>query len=114
MVDKPLISVGSSIDDLRAFPPDARRAAGYQLRRVQSGLMPSDWKPMPTVGPGVYEIRIRTGLEHRIFYLARFEEAVYILHAFEKRTPQTRGADLVLARRRLAEVQLLRRKPKER
>ncbi|MEK7329188.1 MAG: type II toxin-antitoxin system RelE/ParE family toxin [Candidatus Eisenbacteria bacterium] len=114
MADKPLVWVGSSIDDLRAFPPAARRAAGYQLRRVQSGLMPSDWKPMPTVGPGVHEIRIRTGLEHRVFYLARFEEAVYVLHSLEKRTRQTREADLVLARRRLADVQALRRKPKER
>ena len=76
--------------------------------------MPSDWKPMPTVGPGVHEIRIRTGLEHRVFYLARFEEAVYVLHSLEKRTRQTREADLVLARRRLADVQALRRKPKER
>ena len=113
MADKPLVWVGSSIDDLRAFPADARRAAGYQLRRVQSGFMPSDWKPMPTVGPGVHEIRIRTGLEHRVFYLARFEEAVYVLHSLEKRTRQTREADLVLARRRLADVQALRRKPKE-
>jgi len=76
MIDKPLIWLGSSLEDVRAFPADARRLAGYQLRRVQSGLMPSDWKPMKTIGPGVNEIRIHTGIEHRVFYLARFAEAL--------------------------------------
>jgi phage-related protein len=66
---------------LRAFPAEARRAAGYQIGRVQQGLMPDDWKPMMTVGAGVYEIRIRTGLEHRVFYLAKYDEAVYVVHA---------------------------------
>ena len=67
-----------------AFPEDARRAAGYQLGRVQQGLLPTDWKPMTTVGPGVIEIRVHTRVERRIFYVAKFEEAVYVLHAFEK------------------------------
>ena len=76
MSDKPLVWVGSSLDDTRTFPREARRAVGYQLQRVQSGLMPGDWKPMPAVGPGVNEIRIRTGTEHRVIYVARFAEAV--------------------------------------
>ena len=114
MVEKPLVWVGSSLDDMRAFPPNAKRLSGYQLRRVQSGLMPSDWKPMKTIGPGVSEIRIHTGLEHRVCYVARFPEAVYVLHAFEKRTRQTPQADIDLARRRLAELQVLRRGSKER
>ncbi|HEU4341425.1 MAG TPA: type II toxin-antitoxin system RelE/ParE family toxin [Candidatus Binatia bacterium] len=58
--------------------------AGFQLRRIQQGLEPNDWKPMPRVGPGVQEIRIHTGLEHRVFYLAKLAEGVYVLHAFEK------------------------------
>lgn len=66
--------------------------------------MPEDWKPVATVGRGVYEIRIHTALEHRVFYVARFEEAVYVLHAFEKRTRQTRQSDIALARSRLREV----------
>ncbi|MFO0873690.1 MAG: type II toxin-antitoxin system RelE/ParE family toxin [Phycisphaerales bacterium] len=63
--------------DLREFPDDARSEAGHQLRRVQQGLMPDDWKPMPSVGRGVQEIRVHTDLEHRVFFVARFEDAVY-------------------------------------
>jgi phage-related protein len=104
MADKPLRWVGSSLEDLRAFPEAARREAGYQLRRLQGGLLPADWKPMTSVGPGVAEIRLHSGVEHRVFYVARFAEAIYVLHAFEKRTRQTRQADLELARKRLTAV----------
>lgn len=103
MVEKPLAWLGSSLKDVRAFPAEAKRAAGYQLGRVQQGLMPDDWRPMTTVGSGVYEIRVHTGLEHRVFYVAKYDEAVYVVHAFEKRTPQTREADIALARKRLAD-----------
>jgi len=96
--------LGSSLDDLRAFPEDARRAAGYQLGRVQQGLLPTDWKPMTTVGPGVIEIRVHTRVEHRVFYVARFEEAIYVLHAFEKRTRQTPLPEIALAQKRLADL----------
>jgi phage-related protein len=102
--EKSVSWLGSSLDDLRAFPENARRDAGYQLGRVQQGLMPSDWKPMTTVGPGVVEIRVHTGLEHRIFYIAKYEEAVYVLHAFEKRTRHTPQAEIDLARKRLADL----------
>jgi phage-related protein len=104
MADKPLYWVGSSLEDLSAFPAGARREAGYQLRRIQQGMLPGDWKPMPTVGSGVQEIRIHSATEHRVFYIARFAEAVYVLHAFEKKTRQTRQRDMELGRRRLAEV----------
>lgn len=70
MAEKPLSWLGSSLDDLRAFPADARRDAGYQLGRVQQGLLPTDWKPVTTVGAGVVEIRVHTRLEHRVFYIA--------------------------------------------
>ena len=109
MTDKPLSWVGSSLEAVRRFPAEARREAGYELRRVQQGLMPSDWKPMRPVGPGVLEIRLHTGLEHRVFYVAKFEEAVYVLHAFEKRTRQTPQADIALATTRLAAVLQARR-----
>ena len=99
-MDKPLIWLGSSRSEVRKFPDDARRAAGFQLRRVQAGLEPNDWKPMTTVGVGVKEIRIHTGLEHRVLYLARFAEGVYVLHAFEKRTRKTAKRDTDLARER--------------
>ena len=104
MADKPLLWVGSALDDLRRFPEPARRAAGYQWRRGQLGLMPDDWKPMASVGAGVYELRLHAGVEHRVFYIAKFEEGVYVLHAFEKRSRQTRAVDLEVAKLRLADV----------
>jgi phage-related protein len=102
--DKPVLWVGSALETVRRFPADARREAGYQLRKVQQGLLPDDWKPVRTVGPGAVEIRLHTGVEHRMFYVAKFEEAVYVLHAFEKRTGQTRQADIALARKRYGVV----------
>jgi phage-related protein len=101
MSEKPLIWLGSSRQDVKAFPADARRVAGFQLRRIQLGLPPNDWKPMTSVGPGVQEIRIRTGREHRVFCIARLAEAVYVLHAFEKRSRKTPRQDLKIARNRL-------------
>jgi phage-related protein len=98
--DKRVFWLGSSRADVRTFPSLARRIAGFQLRRVQQGLEPNDWKPMTTVGPGVREIRVRTGLEHRIFYVAAFAEGLYVLHAFQKRTRTTAKGDLDLARGR--------------
>jgi phage-related protein len=99
-----LLWVGTSLERLRAFPAGARREAGYQLFRVQSRLEPVDWKPMPAVGSGVVEIRIHERGEFRILYVARFEEAVYVLHAFSKKTQKTRVADLELAKRNLVAV----------
>jgi phage-related protein len=90
--DKTIVWVGSSRGDLRDFSPEARTLAGFELRRVQHGLDPTDWKPMTVVGPGVREIRIRTGREHRVFYIAAFQEAVYALHAFEKEDPENAPA----------------------
>ena len=113
MADKPVVWLGSSLDALRAFPYEAKRRAGYELRRVQAGLVPSSWRPMPSVGPGVVEIRIATNQEHRIFYVAKFAEAVYVLHAFEKRTRKTAGADIDLGARRFAELVRHRLRAKE-
>jgi phage-related protein len=113
MAGKRLIWLGSSLDDVRAFPPEARRAAGYQLRRVQDGLLATDGKPMGTVGPGVTEIRIHAGAEYRVLYLARLTEAIYILHGFEKRSRMTPRAEIDLARERLAELLSARRKRRD-
>ncbi len=65
--------VGSSLDDIRRFPQDARRLAGHQLHLVQQGLEPADWKPMPSGGAGAYELRIQAQLEYRVFYIAKLE-----------------------------------------
>ena len=109
MAGKPLVWVAATLDRLRGLPAAARREAGYQLYRVQLGLDPGDWKPMRSVGSGVIEIRIHAGEEYRVLYVARFAEAVYVLHAFEKRTRQTRPAEIELGRRNLAEVLRSRR-----
>jgi phage-related protein len=101
---KDAVFLGSSQADLRDFPDEARRAAGYQLSRVQAGLEPEDWKPMPTIGPGVREIRIRTGGALRVIYLATRPEGVYVLHCFQKKTQKTAQNDLELARQRLKHI----------
>ncbi len=101
---KPLRFVGSSLDDLRSFPAEARRHAGFELYAIQRGLEPSDWKPMKTVGSGVREIRIRVLGEWRILYVAKFADAVYILHAFQKKTQKTRRSDIEIARRRYKQI----------
>ena len=107
---KPVVWVASSLEDLRRFPDTARQRAGYNLHRVQLGEEPADWKPMPSVGAGVRELRIRTDRAHRVFYVARFAEAIYVLHAFEKKSQKTAKADVEIGRARLREVLALRRK----
>jgi len=64
---------------------------------------------MPIVGPGIREIRIHTGLEHRVFYIAKFTEGIYVLHAFEKRTQKTLKRDLDLVRERFRALVIRRR-----
>lgn len=102
---KALHFVGSSHEDLKAFPDQARRDAGFNLDFVQLGLEPSNWKPMNTVGVGVNEIRVRdpTGA-FRVIYLATRPEGVYVLHCFQKKSRKTRKADIDLAARRFSEL----------
>lgn len=92
--------MGDSLQRLRDSPADVRSDAGYQLELVQSGDLPADFRPMPGVGPGTIEIRVRAGSEYRVFYVARFAECVYVLHSFVKRTRTTRQADLDIGRQR--------------
>jgi phage-related protein len=113
MADKPLVWLGSSLADVRAFPNEARQEAGFQLRRVQHGLAPTDSKPMPTVGLGVIEIRIHTTEEYRVFYVAKFAEAVYVVHVFNKQTQKTSQRDLDVAQRRYSALIRARSKTKE-
>lgn len=96
--------MGSARDAIRAFPKDARERVGYELYQVQCGLDPSDWKSMPQIGAGVREIRVHTRLEHRVIYIAQFQEGVYVLHAFEKKTCRTEKGEMDLARSRLRAV----------
>jgi phage-related protein len=101
---KPLHFMGSSLDDLRNFPDEARRAAGFELRAIQSGLEPSDWKSMQGIGAGVNEIRIHVLGEWRVVYVAKLQDAVYVLHAFQKKTRKTSRQDIDLARKRYRQI----------
>lgn len=115
MREKPIEWVGSSRQDLRAFPAEVRAEAGHDLFLLQQGEPPRNWKPMQGVGPGVAEIRLRTWaggrLEHRVLYVAKFPEAVYVLHAFRKTTRATAQSELETARQRYR--QLLERRREE-
>lgn len=109
MTTKDLVWVGSSRADIKALPELARRQLGFDLREVQSGGLPADWKPMSSVGPGVIEIRVRIGGAFRLMYIAKFAEAVYVLHVFQKKTQKTSPLDLAVAKTRLAAVRRTRR-----
>ncbi|MGH8114803.1 MAG: type II toxin-antitoxin system RelE/ParE family toxin [Rhodanobacteraceae bacterium] len=102
---KPIRFAGDALAELRVFPQAARHDAGYQLHRVQCGEQADDFKPMPSIGQGVEELRVRdaTGA-YRVIYTARLADAVYVLHAFQKKTQRTARADLELARQRLKQV----------
>ena len=101
---KTLRFAGSSLDELRNFPDEARRAAGFELHAVQNGLEPSDAKAMPVIGQGVKEIRIHVLGEWRVIYVATFREAVYVLHSFHKKTRKTSRRDIELARQRYHQI----------
>ena len=97
--------VGDSLKALRAFPSDARQDAGFQLERVQRGEQPDDFKAMPSIGPGVEELRIREPAgTYRVIYTARLDDAVYVLHAFQKKTRATSREDVALARKRFRDI----------
>ncbi|MDR2506614.1 MAG: type II toxin-antitoxin system RelE/ParE family toxin [Candidatus Accumulibacter sp.] len=98
---KPLEFLGSSLDDLRKMPKVARQALGEALLEMQDGGMPGDFKPMLVVGSGVFEIRYRdTSGVFRVMTVAKFASAIYVLHAFQKKTQKTDPADIELAAKR--------------
>ena len=96
--------IGSSLDDLRDFPEEARRVAGFELRAIQNGLEPRDRRDMGSVGPGVKEIRIHVLGEWRVLYVTRLTDAIYVLHAFQKKSQKTNKNDVELARKRLRQI----------
>ena len=97
---KPVEWLGDSRERVREFSDEARGDVGFELWEVQQGKEPSNWKPMPSIGLGVKEIRVRAGEAYRLIYVARFSEAVYVLHAFEKKSRKTSRPDVELARNR--------------
>jgi len=101
---KPLRFMGATLRTIRKFPKEARSLAGEGLRIVQQGGMPEDWKQMPDVGQGVLELRIHKPHEHRVIYVAKFPEAVYVLNAFEKKSKKTPQTEVDQARRIYAQM----------
>ena len=105
---KPVVWLGRSKEDLKSFPDQVRQIAGTELMAVQCGLAPTHWKSMPGIGLSVKEIRIQYQGQYRIIYVANFGGAVYVLHAFQKKTQQTPKKDMDIAKSR---YQQIRRKP---
>jgi phage-related protein len=98
--------LGDSLKRLREFPEDVRQDAGYQLDKVQRGLQPDDFKPRPTIGKGVEEIRLWDDSgTFRVIYTARLKEMVVVLHAFQKKTQATSRRDMELAKHRWAQLE---------
>lgn len=105
--------VGSTYNDLLEFPVDPRREAGFQLGKVQAGLEPDDWKPFDDVGSGTREIRIKDSQGiFRVMYVAKFEEAIYVLHCFQKKTEATAKREKDIAATRYRAVALERNSAK--
>ena len=103
--EKEIRWIGSAYGDLLDFPAEIRRRAGFQLGRVQAGLEPEDWKPFDDVGAGTREIRLREpGGIFRVMYVAKFDEAIYVLHCFQKKTQVTRKQDKLIAATRYRAV----------
>ena len=102
---KPVVFLGNSLKCLRNFPEDARHDAGYQLDKVQRGNPPDDFKPMPSIGRGVEEIRVWDDSgTYRVIYTARLSDAVFVLHAFQKKTQSTSKRDIDIAKERFAQL----------
>lgn len=113
MTDRRIYWIGASRKELSSFPKEAKRKAGFQLRAIQRGQQPSDFKLMQAVGKGVEEIRIWTGDAYRIFYVSRFEEAIYVLCAFQKKAQKTSKQDIELGQKRYQEMVQFRQTQKE-
>lgn len=109
---KPILWLGDSLTRLRWASAEIRSDVGYQLQLVQRGDSPTDFKPMADVGAGVIEIRVHGRNQFRVFYVARFEEAIYVLHCFVKKTRTTPKADIALGKSRYAQMLELRREVK--
>ena len=106
---KNVLWVASSQEVVRGFPKQVRSDLGTELRRLQEGLLPKKWKPMPSIGQGVREIRVQYRGQYRVFYIAKFDEAIYVLSAFIKKTQRTPKSEIDLAKQRLREVKRSRK-----
>lgn len=111
--EKEIRRMGTAYQDILEFPSESRKEAGFQLGKVQAGLDPDNWKPFDEIGSGTKEIRIRetTGF-YRVIYVAKFEEAIYVLHCFQKKTEATTKHDKAIAEVRYRAIIVERRNKK--
>ena len=101
---KKITWLGDTHETVKSYSSIVKQDIGYNLDKVQRGREPCDWKPMSSVGRGVKEIRIHQENEYRVLYVAKFEESIYVLHTFVKKTQQTLKRDIDLAKQRYAEM----------
>lgn len=106
---KPITWLGNTHQTVKDYSQTVKREIGYNLDKVQRGLKPFDWKPMSAVGPGVNEIRIHEENEYRVLYVTKFQESIYVLHCFVKKTEQTLKKEIDLARQRYTDLLIKRR-----
>ncbi|MEP7366777.1 MAG: type II toxin-antitoxin system RelE/ParE family toxin [Acidobacteriota bacterium] len=97
---KPIRWEGDSLQLVRLYPEPVRQMIGYELELLQRGIEPTDWKPMGSVGPSVNELRFHHEGEYRVLYVAKYQEAIYVLHVFQKKSRKTARTDLELAKLR--------------
>jgi phage-related protein len=105
---KPIIWLANTHELIKTYPDDVRRQIGYNLDKIQRGLDPFDWKSMALIGAGAKEMRIHEENEYRILYVAKFQEAIYVLHSFIKKSEQTSRKDILIGRRRYTELLTMR------
>lgn len=107
--EKPLFWIGSSLKDVARFPAPVRRSIGFALSATQYGGKHPSAKPWKGEGPGVLEVvKDYDGDTYRAIYTVRFAKAVYVLHAFQKKSARgiaTRQSDVALVRERLKTAQ---------
>jgi phage-related protein len=105
MGEKPLFWIGSSLKDITRFPLQVQRSVGFALSAAQYGGKHPSAKPWKGEGPGILEIiKDHDGDTYRALYTVRFRNAVYVLHAFQKKSPHgiaTRKSDVAFVKERL-------------
>lgn len=101
---KPVIWTGTSLRELKTLPEPVQHRLGHMLQQVQFGHTPPGSKAMHSIGDGVMELRVHVSGAFRLIYVAKFSEAIYVLHAFQKKSQKTALLDLQLARSRYTSV----------
>lgn len=96
---------GDSREVLQAFPEGVRQNLGFQLWQLQQGARPTDYRPLPSIGTGVFELRDQDERAwYRVVYLSRINDVIHVLHCFEKKSREMPRRDFERAKQRLKAV----------